>query len=186
MYYLGVERYFQDLFRQPDIAMQLNSTTSTDFSGNLKASRGYHEKVVANPLLAGEGRHQAVIATADGVPLFKDMSARKGHPFMLRSANSSEHLQKDLYKAHLFGYVPCESWTADAKGRAERLVGSPPSFQPMMTVFSDEMHRLYHEGAWIEDFSRSINDPARKFLMRVILLYWIGDYPGLAEISDFR
>ena len=114
------------------------------------------------------------------------MTARKGHPFMLRSGNADEHLQKDLSKAHMFGYVPCEGYQVGDDGRAERIIGSPLSLQPLLTVFSDEMHRLYHKGIWIEDASRSSSDPDRMFLMKVMLLYWIGDYPGLGEICDFR
>ena len=186
MYYLGVADYFRELFRQPDVAMHLDYNTGTRFPGNIKQSRGFHRKVLTNPLMNGDGRNQAVIATADGVPLFKDMTARKGHPFMLRPANADEHLQKDLSKAHLFGYYPCESYDVDEHGRAERIIGAPTSFQPLMTVFSDEMHRLYHDGIWVEDSSRPSTDPDRMFLLRVLLLYWIGDYPGLAEICDFR
>jgi hypothetical protein len=105
---------------------------------------------------------------------------------MLRSGNADEQLQKDLSKAHMFGYVPCESYKRAEDGTAERVIGSPSSFQPLMTVFSDEMHRLYHDGIWVEDGSRPSTDPGRMFLMRVLLLYWIGDYPGIGEICDFR
>ena len=185
MYYLGVEQYFQDLFRQPDLAAQLDYTHGGKFPGSVKLSRGFHQKVLSNPLLNKEGRNQAVIATADGIPLFKDMSSRKGHPFMLRPANGNEGLQKDLYKAHLFGYIPCETWDVDENHQAIRQVGSPSSLQPMMFVFADEMYKLYHSGAWIEDFSRPSTDPGRRFRMRVILLFLIGDYPGLAELTDF-
>ena len=186
MYYLGVGRYFQDMFRQPDIAVRLDYTQGGKHPGSIKNSRGFHRKVFSNPVMAGDGRNQAVIATADGVPLFKDMTARKGHPFMLRTANGGESLQKDLYKAHLFGYIPCETWDAAEDGSAERIVGAPASLQPMMAVFADEMYRLYEEGMWIEDFSRHLNDPTRWFRMRVVLLLMIGDYPGLGEITDMR
>jgi hypothetical protein len=186
MYYLGIGRYFQDMFRQPDIAVKLDYNHGGKHRGSIKKSRGFHEKVWSNPVMAADGRNQAVIATADGVPLFKDMTARKGHPFMLRTANGGEHLQKDLYKAHLFGYIPCETWDVAADGTAERLVGAPASLQPMMTVFADEMYRLYDEGMMIEDFSRPKSDPNRWFLMRVVLLLMIGDYPGLGEITDMK
>ena len=56
----------------------------------------------------------------------------------------------------------------------------------MLYVFADEMEHLYRTGAFVEDFSRDVRDPGRCFLMRVILLFWIGDYPGLGEICDFR
>ena len=186
MYYLSVERYFRDMFHQPDLAVQLDYTRGERLPGDLKSSRGFHQKVSSNPVLNTEGRNQAVIATADGVPLFKDMTARKGHPFMLRPANASESNQKDLFKAHLFGYVPCEHWEIGPTGHAMRVVRSPPSFQPMMYVFADEMDHLYRTGAFIEDFSRDVRDPNRCFLMRVMLLFWIGDYPGLGEICDFQ
>ena len=186
MYYLGVGTYFQDMFRQPDIAVQLDFTKGGRFPGSVKLSRGFHHKVLSNPLMAYDGRNQAVIATADGVPLFKDMSARAGHPFMLRPANGCEGLQKDLYKAHLFGYIPCETWDEGEDGRAERTVGKPSSLQPMMAIFADEMHRLYESGMWVEDFSRPLADPTRWFLMRVILLFMIGDYPGLGELTDMK
>ena len=186
MYYLSVERYFRDMFHQPDIAAQLDYTRGDRLPGDLKMSRGFHQKVSSNPIFNTEGRNQAVIATADGVPLFKDMTARKGHPFMLRPANASESTQKDLFKAHLFGYVPCEHWDVGPNGEGVRVVKSPPSFQPMMYVFSDEMDHLYHTGAWVEDFSRDKNDPGRCFLLRAVLLFWIGDYPGLGEICDFQ
>ena len=185
MYYLSVEQYFREMFSQPDVAVHLDHTDGDSFPGNLKESRGFYAKMINNPLLAGEGRNQAVVATADGVPLFKDMTARKGHPFMLRTANADDYLQKDLYKAHLFGYIPCESWDVNEDGSALRIVRTPPSLQPMMYVFSDEMYHLYNDGCMMEDYSRSRQDAGRCFLMRVILLFWIGDYPGLGEISDF-
>jgi hypothetical protein len=80
MYYLGVGRYFQDMFRQPDIAVKLDYNQGGKHPGSIKNSRGFHRKVFSNPVMAGDGRNQAVIATADGVPLFKDMTARKGTP----------------------------------------------------------------------------------------------------------
>ena len=62
MYYLGVGDYFKEMFRQPDVAMNLDYKHGQRFPGNLKQSRGFHRKVLTNPLMNGDGRNQAVVA----------------------------------------------------------------------------------------------------------------------------
>ena len=37
----------------------------------------------------------------------------------------------------------------------------------------------------VEDHTRSPDDPDRNFLLRVVLLFWCGDYPGLGEVTNF-
>ena len=55
-----------------------------------------------------------------------------------------------------------------------------------MTVFVDEMLWGETEGFRTVDHSKDISDPDRVFWLKVILLFWVGDYPGLAKCAAMK
>jgi hypothetical protein len=55
-----------------------------------------------------------------------------------------------------------------------------------MVVFVDELLTAETEGFRIVDHSKAPSDPARVFWMKVVLLYWVGDYPGIGKIAGMK
>ena len=62
----------------------------------------------------------------------------------------------------------------------------PPSMHAFMTVFVDECLWGETEGFKTTDHSKDISDPARMFWLKVILLYWVGDYPGMGKCACMK
>jgi hypothetical protein len=55
-----------------------------------------------------------------------------------------------------------------------------------MTVFVDELLWGETQGFRIVDHSKDVSDPDRVFWMKVILLFWVGDYPGLGKCAAMK
>ena len=55
-----------------------------------------------------------------------------------------------------------------------------------MVVFMDELLWCESDGFRTVDHSKDPSDPLRVFWLKVILLYWVGDYPGLAKFADMK
>ena len=55
-----------------------------------------------------------------------------------------------------------------------------------MTVMVDELLWGETHGFTIVDHSKDLNDPNRVFQLKVILLFWVGDYPGLAKCASMK
>ena len=77
----------------------------------------------------------------------------------------------------------------EGEGEGDKLPESsdPPlasSVLPLMVVLVDDLLHWY-DGKMVEDHTRSPDDPDRNFLLRVVLLFWCGDYPGLGEVTNF-
>lgn len=157
-------------------------------AGSVSRSHGFHEKVTNNPYMNQEGRNQGLILFSDGIPYFKDKgSNRKGYPCGVRLANLPESRSKTLTMTHLLCLMSCEYWDRDAHtGKPIRVLRSPKSLQPMMYRIADELYSLYHVGIRVVDYSLHQNNVDRVFILRCILLYWIGDYPGQGEVSGFK
>ena len=58
--------------------------------------------------------------------------------------------------------------------------------QAFMTVFVDECLWGETQGFRITDHSKDVSDPARVFWLMVILLFWVGDYPGLGKCASMK
>jgi hypothetical protein len=58
--------------------------------------------------------------------------------------------------------------------------------QAFMTVFVDEMLWGETDGFKTVDHSKELSDPERVFWLKVILLFWVGDYPGLAKCAAMK
>jgi hypothetical protein len=55
-----------------------------------------------------------------------------------------------------------------------------------MTVFVDECLWGETEGFRIVDHSKAPTDPQRVFWLKVLLLFWVGDYPGLGKCASMK
>jgi hypothetical protein len=55
-----------------------------------------------------------------------------------------------------------------------------------MTVFVDELLWGETDGFTTVDHSKPLGDPDRVFQLKVILLFWVGDYPGLAKCAAMK
>ena len=55
-----------------------------------------------------------------------------------------------------------------------------------MTVFVDECLWGETEGFRIVDHSKDVSDPDRIFWLKVILLFWVADYPGMAKCAAMK
>jgi hypothetical protein len=54
-----------------------------------------------------------------------------------------------------------------------------------MTVFVDECLWGETAGFRIIDHSKPLDDPSRVFWLKTILLFWVGDYPGMGKCAGF-
>jgi hypothetical protein len=55
-----------------------------------------------------------------------------------------------------------------------------------MTVFVDELLWGQTHGFTTVDHSKALDDPARVFQLKVILLFWVGDYPGMSKCAAMK
>jgi hypothetical protein len=60
-----------------------------------------------------------------------------------------------------------------------------PSLFPVQVRFVDDLLAGQKRGYECVDSSRNEGDPERYFRLKVILLLWVGDYPGQAKMSGF-
>ena len=87
---------------------------------------------------------------------------------------------------HLAGLYPCDYYYVDADtGLMARKQHKPTHINPMlMLLVNDLLH--WYDGKIVVDHSMDVDDPGREFLLRVVLLFWCGDYPGLGEVTRFK
>ena len=142
-------------------------------------------QVTANPAMAEDDRNQAIIGMSDGIPMFRDKDSRSVTPVALRTANLPDELSMKFRNIHLAALYPNEFWRLSEEGsKWERAPKKPSSLSALLIVLTDEL-LSWEDGQMVEDFNKAENDPARTFKMRVVLLYWCGDYPGLGETTCF-
>jgi hypothetical protein len=188
MYYLPLKQFLTDVFRNDELACHLHNDAGDQPPGAVVTSVGFYEKVTNNPAINFESRNQAIIMSSDGIPFFKDKgSNRKGYPCAARLANPPEAYGKSLHLTHLLCMMSCEYWEADPHtGKPRRRLRSPKCLAPMMLRIADELHMLYYVGIRAVDYSLHENNQDREFVLRCVLLFWIGDYPGQGETSGFK
>lgn len=56
----------------------------------------------------------------------------------------------------------------------------------VMTVFVDELLWGETDGFRTVDHSKSITDPDRVFWLKTIMLFWVGDYPGMGKCAAMK
>jgi hypothetical protein len=54
------------------------------------------------------------------------------------------------------------------------------------TVLVDEILWGETDGFRIVDHSKPVDDPDRVFWLKTILLFWVGDYPGLGKLANMK
>lgn len=143
-------------------------------------------QVSSTPWMASDPRNQALIGMSDGIPMFRDKGSRAVTPCALRTANLSDHLSMKFNHIHLAFLYPNEFWTiaAEDDNTFERVPKKPSTHEPLMTVLVDDL-LFWEDGQQVVDYSMDPADPRRIFLLHVLLLFWVGDYPGLAEATNF-
>ena len=187
-YYLPCSQFFQDIFRQTDLIpyLQNNYSPVPVLDGHVRKSTGWNVKVTNNPNINSDSRHQPVVLSADGVPYFKEKNDRSGWPFVLQLANLPPALNSDLSLCHLIALGGCEYLDTDpATGKIIRVKKEHASLNPILLRITDELLTLEKRGVACEDFSLPVSDPRRKFRLKSILMYVIGDYPAQGKMSGF-
>jgi hypothetical protein len=185
-YYFPIDTFVSSIFRDGHTKAHRQHTVGDFPPGHVRRSRGFYEKVTANTHMNEEPRNQAFIGMADGIPLFRSKKASLGVVVgALRQANQPDYISKMFGKVHLSFLYPCEYWVEDPQTKEQKLKKAKPSnLSPLiMLLVNDLLH--WYDGKIITDFSMDPGDPARQALIRCILLFWCGDYPGLGEASNF-
>jgi hypothetical protein len=128
-------------------------------------------------------RNIAIIGTTDGVPFFDDQR-RGGWPFFFRVANLPDSLSTHMANVHMGMVSANEFYEFDiSSGIMIRRIRAPKSLKPQLVVMTDDLYRAYTHGISTTDFSYSTGELHRRFRVKVILLFWTGDYPALALVS---
>ena len=117
MYYLPSRLYWEYLFSQQDVVMQLfnDRSCALDPPGGIRSSGGYYRKVADNPNINADVRNQAVILSSDGMPFFKDMGCRSGWPILMRSAMLPPGLWNSNAYTHMIAFQASDYLVNDAK-----------------------------------------------------------------------
>jgi hypothetical protein len=154
-------------------------------SGHVKKSWGWHNKMTNNPRMNYDQRNQALVGMSDGIPMFRAKHSKGCVPIALRNANLPDSLSQKFRHMHLAALYPCEYWGYSKENRRwERVERQPKTLKAMLYMLVDDLLH-WQDGDYVEDVSRELGDPERKFLLRVILLFWCGDYPAQAQVSGF-
>lgn len=205
-FYLPFHHWLQDLFMKPDLHPHLlNDIGPMCFpDGDVRRSRGWKRKMVDNPNINADSRNQGLIASTDGVPYFKDLNSASGWPVVVRSANLPHGLWNDYSYCHLSALIPSEF--VQDKTRIKRYISrlqfcvsshnkfvfmsslyrDPPSLQCVLLRLVDELLLGQNRGFPMKDFNISPVHPEHYFLLKTVLLFFVGDYPGLAKVSCFK
>jgi hypothetical protein len=182
-YYQPIKHWLKDLFRRPDLAPYL-ANDALGPPGGVRRSHGYRAKVLTNPVMNKDHRNQALIATADGIPCFKNKNASRGVvPVMLRTT-MPDGIGLDVRNVHMVALCPDQHWRVHPEsGRKKRSKRKTGFLSAITVVMTDELLYLYETGVMVVDHSLPVDDVTRVFRLFVILLYWIGDYPGIGEAA---
>ena len=101
-----------------------------------------------------------------------------------RCANLPDALSQSVANVHLAMLSGNEYYEVDDRSTTlKRRVRGPKSLLPHMSILCDELLQAYREGIPVTDYSMPKGAAGRKFLCRVVLLYWTGDYPAQALVS---
>ena len=119
-----------------------------------------------------------------GIPVFKDKHAGSVIIGALRQANLPDELSKQFAQVYCCFLYPCRFWVIDPKtNQPVSETHKPSDLGPLMVMLVNSMLHWY-DGKMVTDHSRIQGDPSRYFLLRAMLLFWCGDYPGLGEASN--
>jgi hypothetical protein len=147
-------------------------------------SDGWRQKVTENPNINADCRHQALAAGADGIPLHKDKQASSGMPFVVTAENTPVGAYRKNQHQHMFALAPSEERRYDVHGNAYTFKRDPPSIQCILMVFANELLHGQDDGYPMRDFSVPVTSPRHLFNLKVILLFFMGDYPGQGKVAN--
>jgi hypothetical protein len=140
--------------------------------------------VTDNPNINADKRHMALAAGADGIPLHKDKNASSGTPFVVTAENTPIGAYRKNQHQHMFALAPSEERRYDEAGNAYTFKKDPPSIQCILLLFTNELLHGQDEGYEIRDFSVPPDSPNHVFMLKVILLFFMGDYPGQGKAAN--
>jgi hypothetical protein len=185
-YYFPMDDWMMSNLKDKDLEGHRDNDMGTFPAGHTRLSHGWHQKVTTNPQINCDPRNQALIGMADGIPIFKDKNSRGVVPIAMRQANLPDSLSKRFNHIHLAALYPCDYWIQDpATGALKRESHKPGNLGALLVVLTDDLLSWY-DGKWAVDPSLAPEDPGRQFVLRAILLFWCGDYPGLGETTNFK
>jgi hypothetical protein len=151
---------------------------------NTRRSDGWRRKVTDNPNISADARHQALAAGCDGIPFHKDKNASSGWPFVITAENAPLGAYRKNQHQHMFALAPSDEIRHDDNGNTYVHKRDPQSIQCVLLLLVDELLHGQDTGFNIRDFSRPADDPAHNFMLKVILLFFMGDYPGQGKVAN--
>jgi hypothetical protein len=184
-FYFPLDPFLHDLFKDPDLCEHAHQNVGQFPPGHTRHSKGWYDKMTNNPHMNGETRNQALIGMADGIPLFKDKHSRSCVPVAVRLAGQPDSVSKKFNNIHLAALYPCDFWVKDRDtGMLKRERHKPSNIGALLILLVQDLLYWYTGKAAI-DYNLADHDPNREFVLRAILLFWCGDYPGLGEVTNF-
>jgi len=125
-YFFPIAQYLRDMHGRCDLQendyMDNRPNLETPET-SIKLSRAYTRKVLDDPNLHNDHRHQGILLSTDGVPYFSasDKHSRGAWPILARLASLPDGLWNRFELAHLYGLEPSEHWETDVEtGRVHR------------------------------------------------------------------
>ena len=120
VYFFPIARYLKDMFARSDLCPYLDnrpSGTSSTPETSIKLSRGYRDKILNDPSLRGDHRHQGLVMSSDGIPYFgaSGKHSRGAWPLLVRLASLPDGLWDRFELAHLYGLEAQEHWFTDVE-----------------------------------------------------------------------
>jgi hypothetical protein len=180
-YYFPLHAYVNNLYSQEDLIQHLWLDCMEHAEGHITKSRGWRAKVTNNPHMSNDHRNLGLDGCTDGVPFFKD-GQRGGWPFILRSPQLPEGMSGNMKNCHVAFVQANEYRSKHDNGRrgVKRVIRSPKSFVPALTVLVDDLYHAYHKGVKTMDVSKK-----EIFFCKVMLMLVDGDYKAQATVSGF-
>jgi hypothetical protein len=180
IYYFPLHVFVTNLYTQEDLIPYLWLDCNDHGEGHITKSRGFKKKVTDNPHMNKDHRNLSLVGCTDGVPFFKD-GQRGGWPFVFKVAQLPEGMSGDMRNCHVGIVQANEYWSKNESGRGvKKVIRSPHSFNPALTVLVDDLYHAYYTG--IKTMDASMNEV---FFCKVVLLLMSGDYKGQATVSGF-
>jgi hypothetical protein len=142
--------------------------------------------VTDNPNISADIRHQALVGGCDGIPFHKDKHASSGWPFVITTENAPIGAYRKNQHQHMFALAPSDEIEYDKNGNTFVFKRDPKSIQCVLLVLVDELLHGQDTGFNIRDFSRHVDDPEHNFMLKVILLFFMGDYPGQGKVANMK
>jgi hypothetical protein len=118
VYFFPIARYLKDMFARTDLCPYLDNRPTTQTpETSIKLSRGYRDKVLNDPSLRGDYRHQGLAMSSDGIPYFgaSGKHSRGAWPLLVRLASLPDGLWDRYELAHLYGLEAQEHWVTDVE-----------------------------------------------------------------------